>query len=87
MTIQNLVNHELIGLNTKVLDSKNRSIIGLEGMVVDETKSMLVIHTDGGNKMIPKQHNQFRFVTNSQDIIIDGSSISKRPEDRIKVKV
>jgi RNase P/RNase MRP subunit p29 len=53
---------------------------------VDETKSMFTLQTAAGTKMIVKQHNKWQFVLDGQDIIIDGSHISKRPEDRIKVK-
>jgi ribonuclease P protein subunit POP4 len=82
----NLVNDELIGLQTKIIESTNKSIVGLEGKIVDETKSMLTLQTIRGFKMIPKQHNTWEFTNNGQNIIIDGSLIAKRPEDRLKVK-
>ena len=86
ITAQNIVNHELIGLHASVVESSNSQIIGVSGMVVDETKSTFTLQTSLGQKMIPKQHNKWKFALNSQDIIIDGNAISKRPEDRIKVK-
>ncbi|CAE6499859.1 MAG: ribonuclease P protein subunit [Candidatus Nitrosotenuis sp.] len=86
ITAQNLVNHELIGLQTQIVNSTNNSIVGMSGQIIDETKSMLTLQTQSGVKMIQKQHNTWKFTLNSQDIIIDGNLISKRPEDRIKVK-
>lgn len=86
ITAQNLVNHELIGLHAHIVDSTNPSAIGLNGEIINETKSTLVLQTATGQKMIQKQHNKWKFALGSQDIIIDGSLISKRPEDRIKVK-
>ncbi len=80
-----LVNQELIGLQTEVMDSTNKALVGLSGKIVDETKSMLVIETGSGTKMIPKQHSSWKF--SSSNDIIDGNIISKRPEDRIKVKI
>lgn len=82
-----LVNHELVGLHTQIIDSSNKSLVGLSGKIVDETKSMLVIETKSGTKMIPKQHNSWKFTIGDQNCVIDGNIISKRPEDRIKVKV
>jgi len=86
ITVQNIIKHELIGMDTQVVESKNSTIAGLAGKIVDETRSMFVLKTASGQKMIPKQHNKWKFTLNTQDIIIDGNSISKRPEDRIKVK-
>ncbi|MFN3655470.1 MAG: ribonuclease P protein component 1 [Candidatus Nitrosotenuis sp.] len=81
-----LVNNELIGLQTKVVESTNKFIVGLEGKIVDETKSMFTLQTIRGFKMIPKQHNIWKFTLNGQDLLIDGNTLAKRPEDRLKVK-
>jgi ribonuclease P protein subunit POP4 len=82
----NLVNHELIGLQTQVVRSTNNSIVGLTGKIVDETKSTFTIQTAHGLKMIPKQHNTWKFTLNEQELLIDGNIIAKRAEDRLKVK-
>ncbi|MGQ0771900.1 MAG: ribonuclease P protein component 1 [Nitrososphaerota archaeon] len=87
MMAQQIVNHELIGLETQIIDSSNKSLVGLSGKIIDETKFMLTIETENGTKMIPKQHSSWKFTANDQECIIDGKTISKRPEDRIKVKL
>ena len=81
-----LLNHELIGLETQIVDSTNKSIVGLAGKIIDETKSMFTLETKSGTKIIPKQHSTWRFKVNDQSYTLDGNAISKRPEDRIKVK-
>jgi ribonuclease P protein subunit POP4 len=86
ITQQNIVNHELIGLDAQILESTNKAFVGLSGKVVNETKSMLLIETKHGTKMITKQHNTWKFRQNDQSFIVNGKNISKRPEDRIKVK-
>ena len=40
---KNIFYHELIGLELKVVDSSNPSLIGLCGTVIDETKKTLLI--------------------------------------------
>ena len=39
----NIFYHELIGLELKVVDSSNASLIGISGTVVDETKKTFLI--------------------------------------------
>lgn len=43
LSSKNIFYHELIGLELKVVDSSNPSLIGLCGTVIDETKKTLLI--------------------------------------------
>ncbi len=61
LTPQNIINHELIGIDTKVVDSTNSSLIGIEGRIVDETKNILKIETDVQVKTVPKSCSSFIF--------------------------
>jgi len=83
ITINNITSHELIGLHTEITQSSNTQIIGLNGRIVDETKSMFKINTKNGMKSIAKSQNSWKFSIENQDIVIDGSKIAKRPFDRI----
>ncbi|MBR6528991.1 MAG: ribonuclease P protein subunit, partial [Firmicutes bacterium] len=49
---KNIFYHELIGLELKVVDSSNPSLIGLRGTVIDETKKTLLIEVveESGNE-------------------------------------
>lgn len=87
ITPENIQNHELIGLTAQVVESTNNQIIGFAGKVVDETRFTLTIQTQSGLKMIPKEHSKWKFTINeTQSRVMDGLEISKRPEDRLKVK-
>ena len=77
------LNSEFIGTQTQIVDSSNKSLVGLSGKIVNETQSTFTIHTNRGSKMIPKQHSSWKF---ANEQIINGDLIAKRPEDRIKVK-
>ncbi len=83
ITTDNITSHEFIGLHTEITQSSNPQIIGLNGRIVDETKSMFKINTDKGMKLISKSKNSWKFSIEDQDIVVDGSKIAKRPFDRI----
>ena len=83
ITADNITSHELIGLRTEIVESSNLQIIGLNGTITDETKSMIVINTINGTKMIAKSNNIWKFSIDNKDIVLNGSKIAKRPFDRI----
>ncbi len=77
--------HELIGLEVLVLNHSDPTLIGLRGIVVDESKYMLRIRTEKGDRLVPKMYGLFRFILPSGiEVDIDGSLIVGRPEDRLK---
>ncbi len=83
ITAENIALHELIGLRTEIVESSNPQIIGLNGTIIDETKSMITINTVNGTKMISKSNNSWKFLIDNKDIVLNGSKIAKRPFDRI----
>jgi RNase P/RNase MRP subunit p29 len=79
----NIIYHELLGLNVECYDKKFNSIG--KGMVIDETKETLKILTEEGKiKSYLKRCCNFSFLVNGERIIIKGEDILGRPEDRIK---
>ena len=85
---ENIILHELIGLEFIVMASSNPTSKGIKGIVVDETKNTLVIEQDDVRKRIIKQDSVFRFkLPNGTILEIDGSAITGRPEDRVKKKI
>jgi len=87
MEISDVVKHELIGLNIKVIDSKNKSDIGIEGTIIDETKNTVIIETtDEKRKTLFKQNIIIETKINNKKIKINGKGLLGRPQDRIKQK-
>lgn len=84
MKAKDLLKIEFIGLKIEVMNSKNHSLNGLKGVVVDETKNTLIIETDNGLKSLLKSQIHFGFKINETKYIIDGKKICFRPEERIK---
>jgi len=83
ITADNITSHELIGMHTEITGSSNPQIIGLNGRVIDETKSMIIMSTEKGVKSVAKSNNDWKFTINNKDVIINGSRIAKRPFDRL----
>ncbi len=86
ITAGNIALHELIGLHARVVDSTNQHVIGLNGTVIDETKSMLRIDTAKGTKSVPKDTSTWEFFTGSERVTVPGAKIAKRPFDRLRGK-
>jgi ribonuclease P protein subunit POP4 len=88
ITPQNILRHELIGLTVKVSEATNQSVRGLRGVVVDETKNTLKIHSARGTRMIPKHVATFRFKLPDGILVdVDGRRLVARPESRLKTRV
>ncbi|MDP3918912.1 MAG: ribonuclease P protein subunit [Nanoarchaeota archaeon] len=83
-TSNNILRHELIGLEIEVVEAKNKDLIGLKGKVVDETQFTIVIATKKGEKKVLKMGTQLKTKIADEEIIIMGDSLVGRPEDRIK---
>ena len=87
ITLENIHSQELIGLKAIVSNSPNSQIIGLNGTIVDETKSMLTILKKNKLKSIPKKHNILKFLVNDQEITVSGNLLEKRSFDRLRAKI
>jgi ribonuclease P protein subunit POP4 len=80
----NLHMHELVGLRLRVVQASDGGMVGMEGIVVDETRETLVIGGDR-RRTIPKRGNAFEFtLDDGKTAVIEGDSIAYRPEDRVK---
>ena len=86
ITPENITRHELIGLETSIVESNNSQAIGLHGKIIDETKSMFTIETSTGVKHMPKMNSMWKFDLNGVSSIVDGQSIAKRSFERMGVK-
>ncbi|HZX20649.1 MAG TPA: ribonuclease P protein component 1 [archaeon] len=85
ITPGNIMAHELIGLDVKVLRSTDQSRKGIMGKVVDETKNVIIIETNGIEKKIPKNESEFEFMIGKEKAVVSGKKILYTPEQRAKV--
>ncbi|MBI2151751.1 ribonuclease P protein subunit [Candidatus Woesearchaeota archaeon] len=77
--------HELIGEEIEVIGAKNKSLHGLRGTVIDETKFSIVIEKNKNaaeKKRLLKEGLTFKLLKSGR--VIEGTTIKKRSEERIK---
>lgn len=85
---KDIVRYEFIGKKAKVVESKNKYNVGIEGTIIDETKNMFTIRKENGEKKkIMKQNNVFEIMIKNNLVKIKGDLLIGRPEDRIKMKI
>jgi len=87
ITQENLLIHELIGLEATIMKSNNAQIIGISGKIVDETKSMLSLDTMNGIKKIPKENSEWKFSFDNNESVVNGNLLTKRPQERLGGKI
>ena len=85
ITRENLLMHELIGLEAEVVESSDKSRM-CRGKIIDETKNTLTMECDGEKeKKIPKKEVVIEFNLNGEKIKVDGKKIVARPHERTKI--
>ncbi len=83
MNPREIAKHELIGLEIEIVESKNKSLKGLKGKIIDETKNTITIEDDKTRKIMKSQIMMKTKIEN-KEYLIDGRILIGRPEDRIK---
>ena len=73
---------EFLGKKVKITSSSMKHQIGIEGIIVDETKNTFTILKQGKEIKVLKSNKEFLI----EGTKIIGNKIKKRPEERIKIK-
>ncbi|MCS7131605.1 MAG: ribonuclease P protein component 1 [Hadesarchaea archaeon] len=85
ITKRNVLRHELIGLEARVVNSSDPNLIGISGTIIDETRNMLVIEQMERPKMVPKANSIFRItLPDGEEVEVEGTKLVARPEERVK---
>ncbi|RIB35358.1 MAG: hypothetical protein BXU00_02420 [Candidatus Nanoclepta minutus] len=85
--LKDFIREEFIGLNVLVYRCGIKSLEGIYGNIIDETKNTFVIETGNKRLIVPKAISKFLFFYNGYIIFVDGKLINKRPWERIKIKI
>jgi ribonuclease P protein subunit POP4 len=85
ISCQNVIRHELIGLDVLVAGAANPFQKGVSGHIIDETRNLIAIQTQAGIKKIPKYGSTFRLGLPDNTLVeIHGSALILAPEKRLR---
>ncbi|MFW9912170.1 MAG: ribonuclease P protein component 1 [Candidatus Thorarchaeota archaeon] len=88
ITPANLTRHELIGLETHIVQSSDPGHICRQGSIVDESKEMIYISTETGEIAAPKMISVFDFkLPNGTVVRVEGDKLRGAPENRMKKRL
>lgn len=82
----NIKQHELIGLEVRIIHATNPSQIGMRGVIVDESQNTLTLRENGKLKKVLKPQIKMEVEVGDGVVEIDGKVLVGRPEERIKRK-
>ena len=77
--MSHIINLPWLSRRLEVTDSTDPALVGISGIVVDETRRTIMIDT--GSKEMTLAKNTIRFTIEDEEI--DGSLVGQRPEERI----
>ncbi|MBW2996073.1 ribonuclease P protein subunit [Candidatus Woesearchaeota archaeon] len=80
LNVKDIAKREIIGLETEIIDSKNKSNIGIKGKIIDETKSTIIIKDKKAKKRLLKNNITLKI----NNITIKGKLLQGKPKERIK---
>ena len=80
---------DFIGREARIINSRNRALVGVSGKVVDETRNMFTImDRDKKRRQVVKDLTIFHFNLPDGTVIeVEGRLLNARPEDRIKKRI
>lgn len=84
MSQNEYIKAELIGLDIEIVDAKNKSLVGLKGRIVDETKNTFIIEIDSKEKKLLKDQITLIINFEKEKVKAEGKLFLGRPEERIK---
>lgn len=85
VTSQNVIAHELIGIDAKIVESRDPTLEKVSGKIVYETKNMLMLNANNKMKMVPKKVVKLALeLPDNSECLVNGSDLVGRPEDRIQ---
>ena len=74
-----MINLPWLSRKLEVIDSTDPTLVGISGVVMDETKRTIIIQTS--NNEITMAKDTIRFTIEEEEI--NGSKVGQRPEERI----
>jgi ribonuclease P protein subunit POP4 len=83
--------HELLGLQARVIAARDPGQLRLEGVIAEETRNTFLLETPRGMKRVPKAGIRLELFPDAASAAagregrpVEGAALVGRPEDRIK---
>ena len=80
----NVYNNNWLGKNLNIISSLDNTLVGRQGMVIDESQKTITIKEDG--KVVKLGKASIKFTITDSDVVIDGAMVGQRPENRVHRK-
>ena len=77
----NMYNQPWIGRSMTVTSSTDPTLVGRQGIVVDETRNTVALLE--GDQHLVLNKASISFTVDDADVVIQGAMVGQRPEDRI----
>ena len=88
ITPQNIVKHELVGLETHIVQSKDPNHVCRRGIILGESREMFQIGTEQGTISVQKKICVFDMTLPDNTVVrVDGGLLWGRPEARMKKRL
>ena len=84
MNLKDFLRGEIIGLKMEVIDSKNKNLIGIKGVIIDETKNTIKVQENEKVRTLLKKQVTLKIENENMQIKVNGEVLLGRPEDRLK---
>jgi ribonuclease P protein subunit POP4 len=80
-----IVRHEFVGTQAKVVRSCHQGNVGISGRIINETRNTFTLQHGGERKVMIKDSCVFHFsFVDRTTVEIDGTILRGRPEERLK---
>ncbi|MDB4602384.1 ribonuclease P protein subunit [Euryarchaeota archaeon] len=80
----NSIHMPFLSREISIVDSADPTLIGVKGKVLEETRRTIIVQTQSGEKTFAK--DVIQFTLDLEKNVIDGATVTQRPEDRINRK-
>ena len=76
--------HDLIGFKVLVKHKNSKARFSDSGVIIDDTKNLLIVKEDNKTKKFVKKDYQFRVLFEGGILELDGTKIVGVPENRLR---
>ena len=80
----NVYNNNWLGKTLNVISSRDNTLVGRQGVVIDESQKTITIKED--EKVVKLGKASIKFTITDSDLVIDGKMVGQRPETRVHRK-